>query len=110
MKKVLIALTCISFLSIIGCRNERKYVYPLEERIEIQRICRFINNRGTNRFMILLGKIYPLNNDGVTHPLKNVTTNLDDAGYFCGRIRLRNDYCSKIEIKYLYNKDCEISR
>jgi len=86
------AITVILFLSITGCKNERKYVYPTEERLEIQRVCRFIKASGTNRFMILLGKIYPLNNDGVTHPLKNVKTDLDDAGYFCGRIRLKNEH------------------
>ena len=110
MKNFLTALTCFLFIYIIGCKNERKYVYPMEERLEIQRVCQFIKANGANRFMILLGKIYPLNNDGVTHPLKNVTTNLEDAGYFCGRIRLNNDHCSIIGRKKLYKKDCEISR
>jgi len=106
MVKVLIVLMFILFISIIGCNNQRKYLYPTKERLEIQRVCRFIKVSGTNRFMILLGKIYPLNNDGVAHPLKNATTNLEDGGYFCGIIRLKSDHCSKIERKKFYKKDC----
>ena len=110
MKYFLKFLTGILFISITGCKNERKFIYPMEEQLEIQRVCIFIKARGTNRFMILLGKIYPLNNDGFTHPLENVTTNLEDAGYFCGRIRLKNDTCSMIERKNYYKEGCRILR
>ena len=110
MKYVLIVLIGLTFLSVLSCKKERKFIYPLEEHLEIQRVCRILKASDTNRFMILLGKIYPLNNDGVTHPLKNVTTNLEDAGYFCGRIRLKNDNCSMIERKSYYNEDCRILR
>ena len=110
MKNFLRAITGIFLLSITCCKNEREYVYPMEQQIEIQRVCKFIKASGTNRFMVLLGKIYPLNNDGVTRPLKKIFTNLDDAGYFCGRIRLKNDHCSIIESKNTYKENCQILR
>ena len=99
----------ILFLSIIGCKKERKYVYPLEDRFEIQRVCSFVKSRNTNRFMVLLGKIYPLNNDGVTVALENISTRLEDAGYFCGNYRLKNFNCLTNEKEYFYKKDCLIS-
>jgi len=106
MKSDLIVLIVVSILSFTGCKNERKYIYPRGEQIELQRVCGLIRDRGTNRFMILLGKIYPLNNDGFTFPLKNVSTSLADAGYFCGRNRLKNDYCSELKSEDHYKIDC----
>jgi len=44
--------------------------------------------------MVLLGKIYPLNNDGRTAALEEISTSLEDAGYFCGTYRFRNAPCS----------------
>ena len=44
-----------------------------------------VSSRNTNRFMVLLGKIYPLNNEGRTAALEEISTSLED-----GRIFLRD--------------------
>ena len=106
MKNVLILLSLILFLVIIGCKKEKEYVYPQSYRLELERICQFIRARGTYRFMVLLGKIYPLNNDGDTAHIENLHTNLDDAGYFCASSRLKDFRCYKIERKNNINNDC----
>ena len=64
MKILLMALTYLLILSLGGCSPQRSYVYPTDERLELQRVCHAVSFRNTNRFMVLLGKIYPLNNDG----------------------------------------------
>ena len=110
MKFVLSALAIIIFVSFFGCLKERRYVYPTEERLEIQRICRFVKAADTNRFMVLLGKIYPLNNDGTTSSLERVSTTLEDAGYFCGNFRLKNYPCSSGKNKIFDQEDCIILR
>ena len=110
MKFFFIVSACFFLLSIIGCKKKRKYVYPLEERTEIQRVCRFVKSSGTNRFMVLLGKIYPLNNDGTLARIQKINTSLEDAGYFCGNFRFKNYPCSIGEKKILEEKDCEFSR
>tara|TARA_Y100001970_G_C14226053_1_gene855740 strand:- start:49 stop:330 length:282 start_codon:yes stop_codon:yes gene_type:complete len=89
-----------------GCKSERKYVYPHKDTIEIQRICLFIKARETNRFMVLLGKIYPLNNDGVSVYLKNISTSLEDGGYFCGKSHFKNFYCNEKVTEKIYNANC----
>ena len=107
MKSVLIVSACFFLLSIIGCKNKRKYAFPLEDRIEIQRVCRFVKPTGTNRFMVLLGKIYPLNNDGTLSHMETINTSLGDAGYFCGNFRFKNYPCSIGEKKFFDENDCE---
>ena len=86
MKVLLMALTYLLILSSGGCSQQRRYVYPTDERLELQRVCRAVSSRNTNRFMVLLGKIYPLNNDGKTAELEEIRTELKDAGYFAGII------------------------
>ncbi len=87
-------LTFLLILSSGGCSQQRRYVYPTDERLELQRVCRAVSSRNTNRFMVLLGKIYPLNNDGEIGELEEIKTELKDAGYFCGSFRFRNAPCS----------------
>jgi len=110
MRLFLFANACFFLLSIIGCRHERKYVYPTEERIEVQRVCRFVMPTGTNRFMVLLGKIYPLNNDGALSHLEKINTILEDAGYFCGNYHFKNSPCPIGDKKMLDQSDCAFSR
>ena len=64
MKILLMALTYFLILSSGGCSQQRRFVYPTDERLELQRVCRAVNSRNTKRFLVLLGKFYPLNNDG----------------------------------------------
>ena len=97
-------------LAVGGCSHERTYVYPSEQRNEIIRICRTVSAQNTNRFMVLLGKIYPLNNDGRTAALEEISTNLEDAGYFCGPLRLRNALCSTGKNKRIDQTTCAFSR
>ena len=93
MRIQLIALTSILILSSEGCSQQRRYVYPTDERLELQRVCLVVSTRNTKRFMVLLGKIYPLNNDGKTSKLEEIITELKDAEYFCGNYRLQNAPC-----------------
>ena len=110
MKIMLIAISCLIVLSSEGCSQPKKYVYPTDESVELQRICRAVSLRNTKRFMVLLGKIYPLNNDGNTAELEEITTNLNDAGYFCGNFRLQDAPCP-IENKYrIKSQNCSFSR
>ena len=106
MKYFLMILMMSLFIFLKGCKSQREYVFPQKNRIEIQRVCRFIKTMDTNRFMVLLGKIYPLNNDGYTAPIKNLKTSLEDAGYFCGRSTSRNFHCPKIVIENLHEEGC----
>ena len=64
----------------------------------------------TNRFMVLLGKIYPLNNDGRTAALEEISTNLEDAGYFRGTYRFRNAPCSVGKNSLIDQTTCSFSR
>ena len=110
MKLLLIALTSLLILSSEGYKQQQTYVYPTDERLELQRVCRAVSSRITNRFMVLLGKIYPLNNDGKTAELEEIRTELKDAGYFCGNYRLQDAPCpitNKYRIKY---HNCYFSR
>ncbi len=110
MKLLLIALTYLLILSSKGCKQQQTYVYPTDERLELQRVCRAVSSRNTKRFMVLLGKIYPLNNDGKTAALEEIRTELKDAGYFCGNYRLKNAPCP-IASKYKIKSDiCYFSR
>ena len=110
MKVLLMVLTYLLILSLGGCSQQRKYVYPTDERIELQRVCLAVSSRNTNRFMVLLGKIYPLNNDGKTAELEEIRTELKDAGYFCGNYRLKNAPCP-ISNKYRMNSEnCSFQR
>ena len=93
MRIQLIALTSILILSSEGCSQQRRYVYPTDERLELQRVCLVVSTRNTKRFMVLLGKIYPLNNDGKTSELEEMRTKLKNAEYFCGNYRLKNAPC-----------------
>ena len=93
MKFLMIGLLGFFFLYLTGCRQERNYLYPSENREELQRVCRRVVATNTNRFMVRLGKIYPLNNDGLTAHLEEMNTTLEDAGYFCGRFYFRNAPC-----------------
>lgn len=110
MKRLLKVLTGLLILAAGGCSQERRYVYPSDERLELQRICRAVSSRNTNRFMVLLGKIYPLNNDGSTAELEEIRTNLEDAGYFCGPYRLRNAPCSIGNKRRIDKSTCSFSR
>ena len=88
-----ILLKSLAFLLILfseGCIQQKMYLYPNDERLELQRVCRAVSSRNTKRFMVLLGKIYPLNNDGKTAELEEIRTDLKDAGYFCGNYRLQD--------------------
>ena len=110
MKILLVTLTCVLILSSGGCSRTRTYVYPTDESLELQRVCRAVSSRNTNRFMVLLGKIYPLNNDGKTAELEEIRTELKDAGYFCGNYRLQDAPCP-IENKYrIKPENCVFSR
>ena len=110
MKFWLRSVTGFFLLSIIGCSQERSYVYPLGERKEIQRVCRAVTASNTNRFMVLLGKIYPLNNDGRTAPLEEISTTLEEAGYFCGPYRLKNAPCAVGKNRRIDKSICSFSR
>ena len=110
MKILFMTLTYLLFLISGGCSQQRKYVYPTNERLELQRVCRAVSSRNTNRFMVLLGKIYPLNNDGKIGELEEIKTELKDAGYFCGNYRLQDAPCP-IENKYrIKPENCVFSR
>ena len=100
----------LSVLVFGGCSYERTYVYPLGQRLELQRICRSVSAENTNRFMVLLGKIYPLNNDGRTAALEEISTSLEDAGYFCGTYRFRNAPCSVGKNTLIDQTACSFSR
>jgi len=110
MRLLLRGFTVLFVLAVGGCSHERTYVYPLEHRLELQRICRLVSAENTNRFMVLLGKIYPLNNDGHTAALEEISTNLEDAGYFCGPFRLKNAPCSIGKNKRMDQTTCAFSR
>jgi hypothetical protein len=60
--------------------------------------------------MVLLGKIYPLNNDGRTAALEEISTSLEDAGYFCGTYRIRNAPCSVGKHTLIDQTTCSYSR
>ena len=109
MKFAISCLTAIFLLSLATCSRERKYVYPQGENLELQRICRAVTTRNTNRFMVILGKIYPLNNDGYTVQLENISTSLPDAGYFCGTFHLKNSPCFPGKKRRLDNSACSFS-
>ena len=110
MKMQLIALTSLLILSSEGCSQQRGYVYPSHKRLELQRVCLAVSTRNTKRFMVLLGKIYPLNNDGKTSELEEIRTELKDAEYFCGNYRLQNAPCP-ISNKYRINtENCYFAR
>ena len=104
MRIQLIALTSLLILSSEGCSQQRRFVYPTDERIELQRVCLAVSSRNTKRFMVLLGNIYPLNNDGKTSELEEIRTELKDAEYFCGNYRLQNASCP-ISNKYRINSE-----
>ena len=110
MKFLLSGVIGILSISAVGCGQVRRYVYPQGQRLELQRICRAVTARNTNRFMVLSGKIYPLNNDGPTAPLEEISTNLEDAGYFCGSYRLKNSPCSIGKSRRLDQSACAFSR
>ena len=110
MKILLMTLTCLLILSLVGCGQQRKYVYPTDKSLELQRVCRAVSSRNTNRFMVLLGKIYPLNKDGRLAELEEIRTELKDAGYFCGSYRLQDAPCP-ISNKYrIKSQNCAFSR
>ena len=109
MELLLRCLTGLFILILVGCSQERRYVYPMDQRLELQRICRAVSSRNTNRFMVLLGKIYPLNNDGRTASLEEISTSLEDAGYFCGPFRLKNAPCSTGKNRRLDHSACAFS-
>ena len=110
MRIIFIVLIYFLSLSSGGCNQQRKYVYPTNERIELQRVCRAVSTRNTKRFMVMLGKIYPLNNDGVTAELEEIRTELKDAGYFCGNYRLQNAPCPVVNEYRINSEDCAFKR
>ena len=110
MKIILMVLTYLKILSFGGCNQQKKYVYPTFERKELQRVCRAVSSRNTKRFMVLLGKIYPLNNDGKTAELEEIRTVLKDGGYFCGNYRLQNAPCPIVNEYRLNSENCAFSR
>ena len=110
MKIMLMVLTYLIILSFGGCNQQKKYVYPTFERKELQRVCRAVSSRNTIRFMVLLGKIYPLNNDGVTAELEEIKTELKDAGYFCGNYRLQDAPCPIANKYRIKSQNCAFSR
>jgi hypothetical protein len=110
MKFLLSVVTGLILLSSAGCSQERRYIYPQGQRLELQRICRSVTAGNSNRFMVLLGKIYPLNNDGPTAPLEEISTTLEDAGYFCGPYRLKNSACPTGKNRRLDKSACAYSR
>ena len=110
MKILFMTLTYLLVLSSGGCSQQRRYEYPTDESLELQRVCHAVSSRNTNRFMVLLGKIYPLNNDGKTPELEEIRTELKDAGYFCGNYRLQDASCP-ISNKYrIKSQNCDFSR
>ena len=110
MKMQLIALTTFLILSSEGCHQQRRYVYPTDESLELQRVCLAVSTRNTKRFMVLLGKIYPLNNDGKTAELEEIRTKLKDAGYFCGNYRLQNAPCPIVKEYRINALNCSYKR
>ena len=110
MKFMLSGVTWITMLFVAACNHERTYVYPKGKRLELQRICRAVTAGNTNRFMVFMGKIYPLNNDGSTAPLEEISTTLEEAGYFCGPYRLKNSPCSPGKNRRLDKSACAFSR
>ena len=110
MKVLLMVLTYLLILSLGGCSQQRRYVYPTDERLELQRVCRAVSSRNTNRFMVLLGKIYPLNNDGKIAELEEMRTKLKDAGYFCGNYRMQNAPCPIVKKYRIKSQNCAFSR
>ena len=110
MKLLLRGFTVLFVIAVEGCSYERTYVYPLGQRLELQRICSLVSAENTNRFMVLLGKIYPLNNNGHTAALEEISTNLEDAGYFCGSFRLGNAPCSIGTNRRIDQTTCAFSR
>ena len=110
MRMHLIALSLLLILSSEGCSQQRRYAYPTDERLELQRVCLAVNSRNTRHFMVLLGKIYPLNNDGETAELEEIRTELKDAEYFCGNYRFQDAPCP-ISNKYRINSEnCYFAR
>ena len=110
MRIQLIALTSLLILSSEGCSQKRRYIFPTDESLELQRVCLAVSSRNTKRFLVLLGKIYPLNNDGKTSKLEEIRTELKDAEYFCGNYRLQNAPCP-ISNKYRINSEnCYFAR
>ena len=110
MKILLMALTYLLILSSGGCSQQRRYVYPTDERLELQRVCRAVSTRNTNRFMVLLGKIYPHNDDWKIAELEEIRTELKDAGYFCGNYRLQYAPCPIANIYIIKSHNCAFSR
>ena len=110
MKILLMAFTSLLILSSGGCSQQRRYVYPTDERLELQRVCRAVSSRNTKRFMVLLGKIYPLNNDEKTVELEEIRTDLKDAGYFCGNYRLQDTPCPIANEYRIKSQNCSFSR
>ena len=110
MELLLRCLKGLFILISVGCSQERRYVYPMDQRLELQRICRAVSSRNTNRFMVLLGKIYTLNNAGRTAALEEISTSLEDAGYFCGTYRFRNSPCSVGKNTLIDQTTCSYSR
>ena len=110
MRIQLIALTSFLILSSEGCSKQRRYVYPTDERLELQRVCLAVSTRNTKRFLVLLGKIYPLNNDGKTAELEEIRTELKDAGYFCGNYRLQNAPCPISNEYRINSENCSFKR
>ena len=110
MKMQLIALSSLLILSSEGCSKKRRYVYPTDERLELQKACIAVSSRNTKRFMVLLGKIYPLNNDGKTAELLEIRTKLKDSGYFCGNYRLQQAPCPISNEYRIKSQNCSFSR
>ena len=110
MKILLMAFTSLLILSSGGCSQQRRYVYQTDERLELQRVCRAVSSRNTKRFMVLLGKIYPLNNDGETVELEEIRTDLKDAGYFCGNYRSQDAPCPIGNEDRIKSQNCSFSR
>ena len=110
MKILLMTLTFLLILSSGGCNQQRRYLYPTDERLELNRVWRAVSSRNTKRFMVLLGKIYPLNNDGKTAELEEIRTELKDAGYFCGNYRLENAPCPIVSKYRINSENCSFKR
>ena len=110
MQILFMALTFLLILSSVGCNQQRRYTYPTDERLELKRVCLAVSSRNTKRFMVLLGKIYPLNNDGKTSELEEIRTKLKDAGYFCGNYRLQAAPCPISNEYRINSENCFFSR
>ena len=110
MRILLVALIYLLILLSGGCSQQRSYVYPTDERLELQRVCLALSSRNTKRFMVSLGKIYPLNNDGKTAELEEIRTELKDAGYFCGNYRLQDAPCPIVNKFRIKSQNCVFSR